>query len=102
MIRSVIRLRVTAGLDHEFEESFRNRRVLKRAKEVARMRTGELLRPIAGGPYVVEATWDTAADYQTWVDSPVRAELARVPSGHQPQFEAMGPAELFEIIEHLE
>jgi hypothetical protein len=66
------------------------------------MRTGELLRPIAGGPYVVIATWDTVADYQTWVDSPVRAELAAVPPGHRPQFEAMGPAELFEIITNFE
>lgn len=101
MIRSIIRLNVTAGLEHEFEESFQRQRVLERAREVAHLRTGELLRPLAGGPYVVVATWDSAGDYQKWVDSPVRAELASVPPGHRSQFEAAGPAELFEIIDHL-
>jgi len=101
MIRSIIRLNVTPGLEREFEESFRLRRVLEHAREVAHLRTGELLRPLAGGPYVVVATWDSAADYQRWVDSPVRAELASVPLRHRPQFEGAGPAELFEIIDQL-
>lgn len=100
MIRSIIRLNVTSGREREFEESFRKRRVLERAKEAARLRTGELLRPlVAGSPYVVVATWNTAADYQAWVDSPVRAELATIP----PRLsEPMAPADLYEIVQRFE
>lgn len=99
MIRSIIRLNVTAGREREFEESFRKRRVLERAREAARLRTGELLRPpVAGAPYVVVATWDNAADYQAWVDSPVRAELAAMP----PRLsEPVAPADLYEIVERF-
>jgi heme-degrading monooxygenase HmoA len=100
MIRSIIRLNVTAGREREFEDSFRKRRVLERAKEAARLRTGELLRPLlAGGPYVVVATWDSAADYQAWVDSPVRAELASMPP--RPS-EPVAPADLYEIVQQFE
>lgn len=49
MIRSIIRLNVAAGREREFEESFRKRRVLERAKEAAWLRTGELLRPLVSG-----------------------------------------------------
>jgi len=100
MIRSIIRLNVASGREREFEETFRKRRVLERAKEAARLRTGELLRPLlAGGPYVVVATWDSAADYQAWVDSPVRAELASMP----PRLsEPVAPADLFEIVLRFE
>lgn len=99
MIRSIIRLNIEAGREHAFEEQFRQRGVLKRAREAARLRTGELLRPLAGGPYVVVATWDSAEDYQVWVNSPVRAELAATP----PQFsQPAAPADLYEIIERLE
>ncbi len=101
MIRSIIRLNVAAGREREFEESFRRRRVLERAREVARLRTGELLRPLAGGSYVVVATWDSAADYQVWVNSPVRADMSAVPTGQQPLSERAAPADLFEIIDML-
>lgn len=99
MIRSIIRLRVTPGREREFEESFRERRVLERAKEAARLRTGELLRPLAPGtPYVVVATWGSPADYHAWVDSPVRAELAALP----PRLsDPVAPADLYEIVERF-
>src|SRR4030065_657501 len=75
VIRSVIRLQVVPGQERAFEDQFRQRGVLKRAREVARMRTGELLRPLAGGSYVVVATRDSAEDYAVWINSPVRAEV---------------------------
>lgn len=100
MIRSIIRLQVVPGQERAFEGQFRQRGVLKRAREAARMRTGELLRPLAdGGPYVVVATWDSAEDYQAWVNSPVRAEL----SGTAPQLsQPVAPADLYEIVERFE
>lgn len=99
MIRSIIRLNVVSGREREFEESFKKRRVLERAKAAARLRTGELLRPVAGnGPYVVVATWDSPADYQAWVDSPVRAELASM----APRLsEPLAPADLYEIVDRF-
>ena len=99
MIRSIIRLNVEPGREHEFEEQFRRRGVLRRAREAARLRTGELLRPVVGGPYVVVATWDSAEDYQVWVNSPVRAELSATP----PQLsQPVAPADLYEIVERFE
>ena len=99
MIRSVIRLQVEPGREREFEEQFRGRGVLRRAREAARLRTGELLRPIAGGPYVVVATWDSVEDYAAWVNSPIRGELsATAPQLSQP----VAPADLYEIVEQFE
>jgi heme-degrading monooxygenase HmoA len=99
VIRSIIRLQVEPGREREFEEQFRRRGVLKRAQEVARMRTGELLRPAAGGPYVVVATWDSAEDYAVWVNSPIRGQL----SGTEPQLsEPVAPADLYEIVQRFE
>jgi heme-degrading monooxygenase HmoA len=99
VIRSIIRLQVEQGRERQFEEQFKQRGVLKRAHEVARMRTGELLRPVAGGPYVVVATWDSAEDYAVWVNSPIRGELSATP----PQLsQPVAPADLFEIVERFE
>jgi len=99
VIRSIIRLNVEPGREHEFEEQFRRRGVLRRAREAARLRTGELLRPVVGGPYVVVATWDSAEDYQVWVNSPVRGELSATP----PQLsQPVAPADLYEIVERFE
>ena len=99
MIRSVIRLQVGPGQERVFEEQFHKRRVLERAREAARLRTGELLRPLAGGPYIVVATWDSAEDYEVWVNSPIRAELSATP----PQLsQPVAPADLFEIVERFE
>lgn len=41
MIRSIIRLNVERGRELEFEGQFRQRGVLERAREAARMRTGQ-------------------------------------------------------------
>jgi heme-degrading monooxygenase HmoA len=99
VIRSIIRLQVDPGREHEFEEQFRARRVLARARSTAHLRTGELLRPLAGGPYVVVATWDSAEDYAVWVNSQIRAELSATP----PQLsQPVAPADLYEIVERFE
>lgn len=95
MVRSILRMAVQPEKEREFEEVFARLRVLARAQEAARMRGGELLRPLSGGPYVVTATWDRLEDYQVWLDSPVRAELGEV----LQQFPAPGgAADLYEIV----
>jgi heme-degrading monooxygenase HmoA len=99
VIRSIIRLQVEQGREREFEEQFQRREVLKTAQQVARMRTGELLRPVAGGPYVVIATWDSVEDYAVWVNSPIRGQLP----GNEPQLSSpVAPADLYEIVHRFE
>jgi heme-degrading monooxygenase HmoA len=99
VIRSIIRLQVEQGREREFEEQFQRREVLKTAQQVARMRTGELLRPVAGGPYVVIATWDSVEDYAVWVSSPIRGQLP----GNEPQLsKPVAPADLYEIVQRFE
>jgi len=96
MIRSIIRLKVALDREREFEEAFRARGVLALARDVARLRTGELLRPLrAGDPYVVIATWDSAADYQVWVNSPLRGQV----NSAAPLSEPVAPADLYEIVD---
>lgn len=96
MIRTVIKLKVTPGREREFEEAFRARGVLALARDVARLRTGELLRPLrAGDPYVVIATWDSAADYEVWVNSPLRGQV----NSAAPISEPVAPADLFETVD---
>jgi len=47
----------------------------------------------------VVATWDSAEDYQVWVNSPVRGELSATP----PQLsQPVAPADLYEIVERFE
>lgn len=96
MIRTIIKLMVAPGREQEFEEAFRVRGVLALAREVARLRTGELLRPLKpGDPYVVIATWDSPEDYDVWVKSPLRGQVNTA----APISEPVAPADLYEIIE---
>ncbi|HXF81913.1 MAG TPA: antibiotic biosynthesis monooxygenase family protein [bacterium] len=96
MIRSIIKLQVAPGREREFEETFRSRGVLALAREVADLRTGELLRPLrAGDPYVVIATWDSAEAYDRWVRSPARSQV----NSAAPLSSPLAPAELYEIVE---
>lgn len=95
MVRSVLRMAVQPGKEREFEQVFARLRVLPRAQEAARMRGGELLRPLAGGPHLVTATWDRLENYQVWLDSPVRSELmAQVGGLAAPA----GEPELYEVV----
>jgi heme-degrading monooxygenase HmoA len=82
MIRTIIKLKVAPGREREFEETFRARGVLALARDVAKLRTGELLRPLrAGDPYVVIATWDSPEDYAVWVNSPLRGQASSSRAG---------------------
>jgi|GEM_PF-4239722 len=98
MVRSIIRLRVIPGREQEFEETFCSRGVLALAHRVAGLRTGELLRPLrTGEPYVVIATWNSEADYQVWVNSPLRGQVNTA----APISEPVAPADLYEIVDRF-
>lgn len=99
MIRSVIRLAVMPGREREFESMFSRLRVLEKARSAAGLVTGQVLKPLQGGAYAVTATWQSARDYQRWIDSPVRAELIAALDGVAVPD---GPPELFEIIDTYE
>lgn len=87
MIRSVLTLRAAAGQARALEELYAERGVLERAREFPGCRDAQLLRAIDGSPtahpfanpvtHVVIADWDTAEDYQRWVDDPWRAALSQ-------------------------
>ena len=96
MIRSMIRLSVVSGREREFESMFSRLRVLEKARSAAGLITGQVLKPVQGGSYAVTATWNSARDYQRWIDSPVRAELIKALDGVAVPD---GAPELFEIVE---
>ena len=75
MIRTILRMTVHPGGEAEFERRFADLDVLGAAACVAGLRSGELLRPRGGGPYVVTATWDTPEAYEAWRDSAARKEV---------------------------
>lgn len=79
MIRSVLTLKAAAGQAAALEELYAERGVLDRARRFPGCRDAQLLRSIDGSPatHLVIADWDTAADYQRWVDDPWRAALSQ-------------------------
>ena len=85
---------VHPGGEAEFERRFADLDVLGAAARVAGLRSGELLRPHGGGPYVVTATWDTPEAYQAWRDSAARKEVG---AGLDP-FVALSPdPEIYDV-----
>jgi heme-degrading monooxygenase HmoA len=83
VIRSVLILRAAAGQASALEELYAERGVLERAREFRGCRDALLLRSVDGSsaPYpvthVVTADWDTAEDYQRWVEDPWRVALSQ-------------------------
>lgn len=83
MIRSVLTLRAAAGQASALEELYAERGVLDRAREFPGCRDAQLLRSIDGSSaehpvtHIVVADWDTAEDYQRWVNDPWRAALSQ-------------------------
>lgn len=79
MIRSVLPLRAVPGRGDALEHFYADHRVLERARAFSGCRDAVLLRSTDGDPagYLVIADWETASDYQRWVDDPWRAALSR-------------------------
>jgi heme-degrading monooxygenase HmoA len=72
---SVLRLPVRPGKEDELVRAFAELGVFERSRESGGFLGGRLLRPIAGGPFLVIAEWESADDYQGWLDNPVREEV---------------------------
>lgn len=77
MIRSVLSLRAAdAGA---LEDLYAEHGILARARRFPGCRDALLLRSVDEGraTHLVIADWDTAADYQHWVEDPWRVALSR-------------------------
>ncbi|TCC32171.1 antibiotic biosynthesis monooxygenase family protein [Kribbella sindirgiensis] len=76
MIRSVLSLR--AADISALEDLYAEHGILARARRFPGCRDASLLRSVDGGPatHLVIADWDTAADYQHWVEDPWRVALS--------------------------
>jgi heme-degrading monooxygenase HmoA len=72
---SVLRLPVRPGKESELVSAFAELRIFERSRESGGFLGGRLLCPIAGGPFLVVAEWESASDYQGWLDNPAREEL---------------------------
>jgi heme-degrading monooxygenase HmoA len=72
---SVLRLTTRPGKERELVRAFAELEIFERSRESGGFLGGRLLRPVAGGPFLVVAEWASANDYQGWLDNPVRSEL---------------------------
>jgi heme-degrading monooxygenase HmoA len=79
VIRSVLSLTAAPGRARELEDFYAAHGVLARAKEFDGCQDAVLLRASGDGAatHLVIADWDTAADYQRWVDDPWRDAVSR-------------------------
>jgi len=74
---SVLRLPVRADAVDELARAFVELDVFGHSRRSGGFVGGRFLRPLApGAPAVVIAEWESADDYQAWLDNPVRAELS--------------------------
>lgn len=75
-VTSVLRLPVRRGAEADLVRAFEELRVFVHAGESGGFRCGRLLRPLAPDePFVVLAEWDGAADYDRWLENPIREHL---------------------------
>jgi heme-degrading monooxygenase HmoA len=73
---SVLRIPVRAGAADELAALFAELDVFGHSQRSGGFLGGRFLRPLGeGAPVVVLAEWETAEDYQGWLDNPVREEL---------------------------
>lgn len=79
MIRSLLTLRAAAGKAQALEDFYADQRVLERAREFAGCRGAVLLRSTddAASSHLVTADWDSAEDYQRWIDDPWRSVVSQ-------------------------
>lgn len=73
---SVLYLPVREGAEDDLARTYEEAGIFELSRQSGGFRSGRLLRPLrAGEPMLVIAEWETAADYQRWLDNPVRATL---------------------------
>jgi heme-degrading monooxygenase HmoA len=86
---SVLELHVLPGREQALARAYDELGVFERARESGGFRSGRLLEAAeAGRPMLVVSEWDGAADYERWLASPVREELA----GHLEPMLSGGPS----------
>lgn len=74
-IVSVLRLVPREGAADALARAFEEHEIFEHSRRSGGFLGGRLLRPLNGDAFLVVAEWETAADYQGWLDNPVRAEL---------------------------
>jgi heme-degrading monooxygenase HmoA len=80
---SVLTLPVRAGSEEGIARAYDEAQIFERSRESGGFLSGRLLRPReAGEPFLVIAEWESPADYQRWLDNPVRATLGQHISPH--------------------
>jgi heme-degrading monooxygenase HmoA len=79
VIRSVLALRAAEGKSEALEDFYAEQGILARSRAFPGCRDAVLLRATSGSPatHLVIADWDTAEDYQRWVQDPWRATVSR-------------------------
>ena len=72
---SVLRLPVRPGREAELVRAFDDLEIFERSRESGGFLRGRLFQSVGRGPLLVLAEWESARDYQGWLDNPVREEL---------------------------
>lgn len=73
---SVLFLPVREGAADDVARTYVEAEIFELSRQSGGFRSGRLLRPLrAGEPMCVIAEWESADDYQRWLDNPVRASL---------------------------
>jgi quinol monooxygenase YgiN len=76
MVRSVLVLRARSGRRDDVVELFARLDILREASAVPGFVAAELQVALDGpDELLVTATWDSAASYDTWLESPVRERM---------------------------
>jgi len=72
---SLLRMPVRPGREAELVRAFDDLEIFERSRVSGGFLRGRLFRPVGRGPLLVLAEWQSARDYQEWLDNPVREEL---------------------------
>jgi heme-degrading monooxygenase HmoA len=72
---SVLRFSARPGAADELARRFGALKIFEHSQQSGGFLGGRLLRQLDDHAFVVVAEWETEADYQRWLDNPVRAEL---------------------------
>jgi heme-degrading monooxygenase HmoA len=74
---SVLELPVRAGAEAAIARVYEEAEVFELSRQSGGFLGGRLLRPLrVGEPFLVIAEWESKADYQRWLDNPVRESLS--------------------------
>jgi heme-degrading monooxygenase HmoA len=73
---TVLRLAVQRGSEDDVKRVYDKWEIFERSRESGGFLGGRLLRPLdPSEPFLVIAEWESRADYQRWLDNPLRTSL---------------------------